>query len=207
MKSNRKFSRFQPLYAAGSVPAVADQEQGVGGNVNEALQLVPLRVSHAEAMYRWMCDPVVRDNVGVRSEPSLERTRNWIEQATGDATVAPFAIELDGVHAGNVVLDRIDAHLGSCRLSIYVGEASVRGKGVGRTAVRKAVEHAFGQLGMNKVWLTVHVHNPAAIAAYVAAGFSVEGILRDEFLLHGKRCAAFYMSVLKREHHRLTQAA
>ena len=35
------------------------------------------------------------------------------------------------------------------------------------------------------MWLTVHAHNAAAIAAYVAAGFAMEGILRDEFVLHG----------------------
>jgi RimJ/RimL family protein N-acetyltransferase len=164
------------------------------------IQLVRLEPRHAEAMYRWMCDPVVRDNVGVRSEPSLAHTCRWIEQATQDPSVAPFAIELGGVHVGNVVLDRIDNYLGTCRLSIYVGESSARGKGTGRAAVERAVQHAFEALSLNKVWLTVHVHNAPAIAAYVAAGFAVEGILRDEFVLRGKRCAAFTMSVLKEEY-------
>ena len=158
-------------------------------------------------MYRWMCDPAVRDNVGLRSEPSLGRTQLWIEQATHDPTVAPFAVELDRVHIGNVVLDRIDNHLATCRLSIYVGESSARGKGAGQAAVRQAGEHAFEKLGLNKVWLTVHVHNAAAIAAYVAAGFAVEGILRDEFVLRGKRCAAFYMSILSSEDELRRQAA
>ena len=164
------------------------------------IQLVALDPRHAEAMYRWMCDPAVRDNVGVRSEPSLARTCTWIEQASRDPTVAPFAIELEGVHVGNVVLDRIDNHLSTCRLSIYIGESTARGKGVGRAAVEQCVRYAFQTLGLNKVWLTVHVHNAPAIAAYVAAGFAVEGILRDEFVLRGKRCAAFYMSVLNEEH-------
>jgi RimJ/RimL family protein N-acetyltransferase len=154
-----------------------------------------------------MCDPEVRDNVGVRSEPSLDRTRAWIEQAAADPATMPFAIEWNGRHVGNVVLDRIDRYLGTCRLSIYVGETDARGKGVGRTAVQRAVEHAFKSLGLNKVWLTVHVHNAAAIAAYVAAGFAVEGILREEFVLRNQRCATFYMSVLKRDYQAMRQAA
>ena len=93
------------------------------------------------------------------------------------------------------------------RLSIYVGEASSRGKGVGRAAVQHAVQHAFETLGLNKIWLTVHAQNAVAIAAYVAAGFAVEGILRDEFVLRGKRCAALYMSILKAEHDHRRQAA
>ncbi len=175
--------------------------------MHQQLDLVPLRPCHAEAMYRWMCDPDVRENVGVRSDPSLERTLAWIEQAMHDPANAPFAVELSGTHVGNVVLDRIDRHLGTCRLSIYLGELSTRGKGVGRAAVQRAVQHAFEKLDLNKVWLTVHVHNAAAIAAYVAAGFAVEGVLRDEFVLHGRRCAAFYMSVLKCEYDTRKRAA
>lgn len=164
------------------------------------VQLTPLRPSHAEAMYRWMCDPAVRENVGLRSEPSLERTRAWIENALSDASVVPFAIELDGRHVGNVVLDRIDTYLSTARLSIYVGESNTRAKGVGRSAVRQAVYYAFDVLALNKVWLTVHAHNAPAIAAYVAAGFCVEGVLRDEFILNGRHCPAFTMSILRREY-------
>jgi RimJ/RimL family protein N-acetyltransferase len=171
------------------------------------LHLVPLRPIHAGAMYQWMCDPAIRDNVGVRAAPSLERTNAWIEGAIADPSVVPFAIELAGKHVGNVVLDRIDRHLSTCRLSIYIGDASARGKGVGRKAVSRAVEYAFQMLALNKVWLTVHVHNAAAIAAYVAAGFSVEGILRDEFVLKGNRCAALYMSILCRDGNANAQAA
>jgi RimJ/RimL family protein N-acetyltransferase len=175
--------------------------------MQKPVQLVPLRRCHAEAMYRWMCDPEVRENVGVRAEPSLERTEKWIDGALADSSVVPFAIEAGGQHVGNVVLDRIDEHLSTARLSIYVGESSVRGKGIGRAAVREAVEHAFGKLGLNKVWLTVHAHNAAGIAAYVAAGFAVEGILRDEFVLRGKRCAALYMSIFNDASSHRQQAA
>jgi RimJ/RimL family protein N-acetyltransferase len=171
------------------------------------VQLTPLRHDHAAAMFRWMCDPAVRDNIGLRSEPSLSRTEQWIEQALADESVIPLAIELAGRHVGNVVLDRIDPHLSTARLSIYVGESIARGKHVGRRAVSLAVAHAFNELGLNKVWLTVHAHNAPAITAYAAAGFAIEGVLRDEFVLHGQRCAAFYMSVLRRDLSAERQAA
>jgi RimJ/RimL family protein N-acetyltransferase len=174
---------------------------------DDQLRLIPLSRDHAGAMFRWMCDPAVSDNVGLRSTPSLARTEQWIDQALADESTVPLAIELAGTHVGNVVLDRIDRHLSSARLSIYVGESSVRGKHVGRRAVSLAVGHAFDELGLNKVWLTVHAHNAPAIAAYTAAGFSVEGVLRDEFVLHGRRCAAFYMSVLRNEVCAVRQAA
>ena len=38
------------------------------------VSLVPIEPAHAENMYRWMCDPEVSDNIGLRSAPSIEKT-------------------------------------------------------------------------------------------------------------------------------------
>ena len=116
-----------------------------------------------------------------------------------DATIRPFAILVEGKHVGNVVLDRIDRHLGTARLSIYIGERSARGVGVGRTAVRLALRHAFGPLRLRKVWLTVHERNVPAIETYRSVGFVVEGILRNEFRLGRNWINALYMGILAGE--------
>lgn len=162
-----------------------------------SVRLADLTVAHVDAMYRWMCDPIVSQNIGLRSEPSLEKTRAWVERATTDDTIEARAILLDGVHVGNVVLDRIDRHVSRARLSIYIGEAVARGRGVGRSAVTLASELAFDALDLEKVWLTVHAKNVTAIAAYEAAGFVVEGVHRGEFLLTGVRCDEIYMGILR----------
>ena len=157
--------------------------------------LSPLKPEHAEATYRWVCDAEVADNLGLRHAPSLELTRAWIKQAVMDPHKRAFAIRSDGIHVGNIVLDQIDRYLGTCRLSIYVGEAG-RGQGVGRQAVALAAEQAFDELGLNKVWLIVHAHNARAVKAYLAAGFVIEGVLRDEFILRGQRVNALRMGLL-----------
>ena len=54
-------------------------------------------------------------------------------------------------------------------------------------------------MGLYKVWLTVHCRNIPAINAYTALGFSVEGILRGEFILHGDRITALYMGILRED--------
>jgi RimJ/RimL family protein N-acetyltransferase len=162
-----------------------------------AVTLVPLDRRHATAMARWAADPEVRDNLGLRADASLEATERWIERALGDDAFCAFAIDADGTHVGNVVLDQIDRHRGMARFHIYLGEASVRGHGVGGKATSLAVRHAFDVLGLFKVWLTVHADNKAAIAAYERAGFRHEGRLRAEFLFRGKRLDALYMGILR----------
>lgn len=164
--------------------------------------LVPLATGHADAMLTWMQRDDVRDNVGVAAEPTLDRTLAFIARSLTDDSVAAFAIEDDGAHVGNVVLDRIDRRVGTARFSIYLGAPELRGRGVGRAATRLALAHAFDVLRLQKVWLTVHARNTRAITAYAGAGFRVEGVLRREFLLRGELIDALYMGVLAGEERR-----
>ena len=162
------------------------------------MRLVPLTAEHAAQMNAWMQIADIAENLGLRSIPSLEKTSAWIASALGDVTMQPFAvIDSNGeTHLGNVIFDRIDSHLDSARLSIYIGAP---GRGTGQAALRLALDWAFGKARLNKVWLTVHVKNARAIAAYIKAGFHIEGILRDEFILRGERLDALLMSILRRD--------
>lgn len=158
-----------------------------------------LNLDHAPNMYRWMCDPAVSQNLGLRSEPSLEKTRVWIEHALQDPCTRPFAILLKGRHVGNVVLDRIDSYLSTARLSVYIGEASARKSGIGQTGIYLALSEGFHAMRLHKIWLTVHANNLAAIRTYCRCGFVLEGILRDEFWLEGKRVGVLYFGMLRDE--------
>lgn len=159
------------------------------------VELRPLEAAHAETMLRWMLDPDVAENVGLRSTPTLARTLDWIAKDSVDAR----AICHDGLHIGNVVLDQLDTHLETARISIYLGEASARGKGLAAEALRLALAHGFTHHHLHRIWLTVHERNAAALALYERVGFQREGVLREDFLLLGERVNAILMSILRRE--------
>lgn len=163
------------------------------------VELTSLEPEHAAAMFRWVSDPQISQSIGLTREPSLDKTRQWIDATRDDPRMRPFAILAAGRHVGNVVLDCIERGLGIARLSIYIGESNVRSKGVGTTATYQALRQAFGQLELHKVWLTVHSQNFPAISVYSRIGFVLEGIHRDEFLMEGRRLPALYMGLLKTE--------
>lgn len=150
-------------------------------------------------MARWMKDPVIARGLGLRSESSLEATRAWIDRAEGDRTIQPFAILLEDAHVGNLVLDLLDAYLGTARLSIYIGEPEARGARVAQQAIRLAIAHAVDVLHLHKLWLTVHTANDPAIAAYTRCGFAPEGVLRDEFRIEGRRTDVLRMGLVLHE--------
>lgn len=175
------------------------------------MALGPLRLAYAARIVRWLRDPVVRENLGLRAEPTLARTRAFIRDsgswagAQGAASAPPpggarpFAILLDDRHVGNVVLDQIDVRIGKARLHVYIGEEDARGRGVGKRAVTLAVRAAFEELGLHKVWLTVHERNASAVRAYEGVGFRVEGRHRREFFVGGELVDELYMGVLRGE--------
>jgi RimJ/RimL family protein N-acetyltransferase len=159
------------------------------------LELRPLEPAHAETLLRWMLDPGVAENVGLRSTPTLARTLDWMGKASVDAR----AIFHEGQHIGNVVLDRLDTHLQTARISIYLGEPSARGKGLAAEAMRLALARGFAQHGLHRIWLTVHERNAPALALYARVGFIREGVMRGDFLLRGERVNAILMSILRSE--------
>lgn len=163
----------------------------------------PLLPEYADNMVRWMGDPAVSENLGLRQEPSLERTIQWLERARDADDLHGFAILHDGRHVGNVVIDRIDAYLATGRLSVYVGESGARSAGIGVTGMYLALGRGFEELQLHKVWLTVHTRNHRAIHTYDKLGFALEGILRDEFWLRGERLSVFYMGLLRSDYGRL----
>jgi RimJ/RimL family protein N-acetyltransferase len=163
------------------------------------VSLTPLTIEHVPRMFEWMLDPSIAENLGLRRLPSLAATESWVTNAQTDPTVRALAIHFEQRHVGNVVLDRIDDYLQSARLSVYIGDQAARGRGVGTAAVRLACERGFKDLNLNKIWLTVHSRNGAAIASYTRCGFAVEGVHREEFLLRGERLSAIYMGLLRAE--------
>jgi RimJ/RimL family protein N-acetyltransferase len=103
-----------------------------------------------------------------------------------------------------VILDQVNRRIDSARLSIYIGDTAARGCGAGATGMYHAMAEAFRRHGLHRIWLTVHAENTAAIRTYVKVGFQVEGVLRDEFLLNGRRLNALYMGLLRDEFEALT---
>ena len=163
-----------------------------------------LRPEHAKRMYRWVCDPSIAVAIGLRRNPTLEYTLKWIQRSLDDPLISAYALLLDQSHVGNVVLDKTDTYLKTSRLSVYVGDPSVRGAGVGLTGIYRALVDGFKKYDLHKVWLTVDVKNQVALKTYTKLDFKVEGVLRDEFLINGHRSDAYYMGLLRNKFDQLS---
>ena len=72
-------------------------------------------------------------------------------------------------------------------------------RGLGRLALRLVLEHSFRTLGAHRVWLDVMTDNTRARRAYSAAGFVLEGVLRDALRTPDGYRSLAVMSVLRQD--------
>jgi RimJ/RimL family protein N-acetyltransferase/SAM-dependent methyltransferase len=148
--------------------------------------------------------------VELSSDPDVEPfvlpwTRARHEQALADPGRSHLVVERDGVPVGFAILAGLDGEHRSIEVvRVVVAE---RGRGLGRSALRELLRHAFDDLGAERVWLDVMPQNARARAAYRAAGFVEEGVLRAAIAgADGERHSLVVMSVLAAEWRRGAEA-
>ena len=159
------------------------------------------REDFTKGLYKWANDQEVTNYMITGLKPSIkdnmvdlyERTRN-----SGEEVV--FSIvekENDGL-IGLVGLYRIDTQIRSAEFRIIIGEKEYWGKGIGTECCKKIIDYGFESLNLNKVWLGVNEENVGGMKSYRKAGFSIEGILKDEVYRNGRYYGVVRMSILKR---------
>ncbi|MCC8402165.1 GNAT family N-acetyltransferase [Paraburkholderia sp. MMS20-SJTN17] len=80
--------------------------------------------------------------------------------------------------------------------SIQIGAESARGRGIGEAATRLTLDHAFDDLNLNRISLTVLASNARAIALYDKVGFRAEGLLREAVFKGGRYLDMVPMALL-----------
>jgi len=98
-----------------------------------------------------------------------------------------------------VSLTNISEINASADLSVILGTAENRDKGIGTEAISILLRYAFEDSGLNRVGLSVFEFNEAAMHAYQKLGFKTEGRMRQAIQRDGSFHDAILMSILAQE--------
>lgn len=154
------------------------------------VELFLLEPEHVGRDYvRWLNDPRVNRYLESRFvEHTLDSTREFVRNGRADPGTLFLGIRsdaLDGRHVGNVKLAPIDRRHGLGEIGILVGEPDAWGRGIASSALLALSAIARTQLGLRKLTAGCYASNVGSRKAFERAGFTVEGIRRDHFLLDG----------------------
>ncbi|RTR36365.1 N-acetyltransferase [Robertmurraya yapensis] len=101
---------------------------------------------------------------------------------------------------GVVYLLNIDFINSSAEFAIMIGDRNNQGKGIGTFATESILNHAFVDLNLNRVHLSVLEENMRAIRLYEKVGFSIDGVIREAVYKNGEYKNIVLMSILKRNY-------
>jgi len=90
-----------------------------------------------------------------------------------------------GKHIGNIRL-HFDKRERRVALGIMIWDKRQWGKSYGTEALNAISDYVFNDLGYHKLWAGYYTENISSGKMFKKAGFDIEGIFKDHFVLYGR---------------------
>ena len=139
----------------------------------------PITAQDLGRIVRWLGQKEISDSIILAHKVTLQSQQAWYKRYRNDPSKKVFAIEVNRRHVGNISLFNIDPTHKRALLTIFIGDRSCRGKGIGSKALRLLFDKAFMQMKLVRVGLEVRSDNASAIRCYRNIGMTEEGELRS----------------------------
>jgi RimJ/RimL family protein N-acetyltransferase len=146
------------------------------------VRLVPLAETHLDATFQWVNDPAMMRLLGRVARVESDEHRRWFEQLQQRTDCRYYSVETSdaGRHVGNVWLWDINPADRKAEVRILFGDDESRGRGYGSEAIRLLADLAFDTMDLRRLCAYVFSINPRAKKAFERAGFTAEGLLRQD---------------------------
>lgn len=153
-----------------------------------SLFLRKLERSDLDRTWEWLHRPDIYSKIGVQVPFTKEQQLKWFQSVIKDDSKIVLAVCLnsDNSHIGNVSLDMIDRRHRNARLSIFIADKAVRGKGYGSEALELLEQYTFSTLNLHKIWCKTDADYPDVLHFYEKFGFRQEGVLIDHEIKDGQ---------------------
>ncbi|MEH6499798.1 MAG: GNAT family protein [Pseudoalteromonas distincta] len=170
----------------------------------ERMILRPLTEADASQQYAdWLNDPEVNQFLETRHfAQTVESCRAFIQQCNADPGSYLLGVFLKetGQHIGNVKVGFINSYYQRGQVSLFIGEKTFWGHGLSSELVRKVTRFAFEDLGLNRLEAGCYENNLASLRVFLKCGYTVEGFMREQVTLNGKRMGVFWLGMIKHEY-------
>ncbi len=145
---------------------------------------------------RWRNQEFVRRRFLYQEPFTSEGHRSWIKNMIETGKAVQFIIREKETDAkiGSVYLRDIDRRNLKAEFGIFIGEEDKLGCGYGREAAELITDYGFSVLGLNKIFLRVLAENERARKSYQRAGFTEEGLFKQDCVLNGKKQDLVFMA-------------
>lgn len=141
--------------------------------------LRPVKESELEMMLSWRNDPSVRQNMYTTHKISLTEHLSWWKRQKDSNSNLYFMYEHAGQPLGVVSFSEIDRSNQNSAWAFYASPGAPKGTGFRMEAL--ALDYAFCDLNLHKLYCEVLAFNTPVIKLHEKFGFKTEGVFRDHY--------------------------
>lgn len=142
-------------------------------------------------------DPRVRVDTATVGPKYATEIRDWVD-SRGEGGDADFVVCVDGEPVGVISLSSPNEAWGTMDVGYSIRPAEW-GNGYATNALEEACGYAFDERRMHKVYATTYAGNDASNRVLEKAGFTREGVLREEGFGEGKQVDVYRYGLLADE--------
>jgi UDP-4-amino-4,6-dideoxy-N-acetyl-beta-L-altrosamine N-acetyltransferase len=150
-----------------------------------------------ELMRSWRNSPAVRLNMYTRHEISIKEHLDWWERTKIREDQKYFMYEKDSQPLGIVGFMQIEKASCNCSWAFYAAPDAP--KGTGSRMEFLALEYAFFELNLEKLYCEVLAFNLAVIKLHQKFGFQIEGVFRQHHRFEDKLVDIYRLGLLINE--------
>lgn len=178
---------------------VCDSAPSGGALAPSSVVLRPLRSDDSAQVLDWRNSQTVAPYM-YSDRPILpDQHRRWLGEVLVDPARRYWIIEADDVAVGLANVVGLQDSAGRCEWAYYLGDPSVRGRGIGACVEYLVLRHVFETLGLNKLWCEVFFENEAVWRLHESFGFRREAELRAHVLKDGHLRDVMGLGLLRSE--------
>lgn len=166
----------------------------------KTIRLRPMTKADLPLKVQWYNDPEIRKTLILDEILELEKTIQWFESVEKSDSRLDLIIETESAEPiGQISLVNINYYHKIAEIVLVIGNPSYWGKGVMFEAESLLIRWAFEQLGMEKIWAQTRPENIASLITMKKLGFQIEGTLRQEKIVGGKRIDVITLGLLPKK--------
>ena len=150
----------------------------------------------------WFNDAeVCRYNSHHRFPMTCQKLYDYVESCNRDISSMVFAVELksSGTHIGNISLQQIDLINRQAEIAFIFGKKEMWGKGYAFKAAKMLINHAFLELGLNRIYFGTADNNIPMQKLGEKLSFQCVGRFRQALFKHGEYRDILEFDLLKCE--------
>jgi UDP-4-amino-4,6-dideoxy-N-acetyl-beta-L-altrosamine N-acetyltransferase len=149
------------------------------------IELVDCDESHRWLLHEWRNSEAVAPYMYDDKPISRETHDAWYSRLLQREGRRAWVVSMDDRPVGAAFVSGHSQENRRASWAFYLADQSTRGRGVGSAVEYYVLEHAFGDLGLNKLCCEVLSFNTGVLAMHKKFGFVEEGLLRDHWLRDG----------------------